>query len=66
MEVFWREAVFSAAIAVVVTVSMTWVGLLVINSLLVLPRRRGRNLSRNQRQYHLFSVLGRWPPAWRG
>ena len=34
--VFWQEAVFSAAIAVVVTVSMTWVGLLVINSLLVL------------------------------
>ena len=37
VKVFWRETVFSIAIAVVVTVSMTWVGLLVINSLLVLP-----------------------------
>lgn len=56
--VFWQEAVFSAAIAVVVTVSMTWVGLLVINSLLVLPAAAARNLARNTRQYHLFSVLG--------
>lgn len=56
--VFWQEAVFSAAIAVVVTVSMTWVGLLVINSLLVLPGAAARNLARNMRQYHLLSVLG--------
>ena len=56
--VFWQEAVFSAAIAVVVTVSMTWVGLLVINSLLVLPAAAARNVARNMRQYHLASVLG--------
>ena len=56
--VFWQEAVFSAAIAVVVTVSMTWVGLLVINSLLVLPAAAARNVARNMRQYHLFSWLG--------
>ncbi|ANU41477.1 metal ABC transporter permease [Flavonifractor plautii] len=56
--VFWQEAVFSAAIAVVVTVSMTWVGLLVINSLLVLPAAAARNLARNMRQYHLASLLG--------
>lgn len=58
VKVFWQEAVFSAAIAVVVTVAMTWVGLLVINSLLVLPAAAARNLSRNLRQYHLFSVVG--------
>ncbi len=58
IRVFWQEAVFSAAIAVVVTVSMTWVGLLVINSLLVLPAAAARNLARNLRQYHLFSLLG--------
>ena len=57
VKVFWQEAVFSMAIAVVVTVSMTWVGLLVINSLLVLPAAAGRNLARNMRQFHLFSVL---------
>ena len=58
IKVFWQEAVFSAAIAVVVTVSMTWVGLLVINSLLVLPGAAARNVARNMRQYHLFSLLG--------
>ena len=47
-----------AAIAVVGTVSMTWVGLLVINSLLVLPAAAARNVARNMRQYHLFSLLG--------
>ena len=37
IRVFWQETLFSAVIAVMVTLSMTWVGLLVINSLLVLP-----------------------------
>ena len=58
VRVFWQETVFSVAIAVVVTLSMTWVGLLVINSLLVLPGAAARNVARNMRQYHLFSLLG--------
>ena len=58
VQVFWQEAVFSMAIAVVVTLSMTWVGLLVINSLLVLPAAAARNVAKNMAQYHLFSVLG--------
>ena len=53
-----QEWLFTAAIALVVTLSMTWVGLLVINSLLVLPAAAARNLARNVRQYHLFAVLG--------
>lgn len=58
VQVFWQEAVLNAAIAVVVTVSMTWVGLLVINSLLVLPAASARSVARNTRQYHLYSILG--------
>lgn len=58
VKVFWQEAVLNVAIAVVVTISMTWVGLLVINSLLVLPAAAARNLARNMRGYHLVSVLG--------
>lgn len=58
IRIFWQEAVLNAAIAVVVTLSMSWVGLLVINSLLVLPAAAARSLARNVRQYHLFSVLG--------
>ena len=58
IRVFWQETVFSMAIAVVVTLSMTWVGLLVINSLLVLPAASARNVARNMAQYHLISLLG--------
>ena len=58
IRVVWKNFLFTAAIAVVVTVSMTWVGLLVINSLLVLPAAAARNVARNMRQYHLFSLLG--------
>ena len=58
IRVFWQETVFSIAIAVVVTLSMTWVGLLVINSLLVLPGAAARNVARNMWQYHLLSFLG--------
>ena len=58
IRVFWQETVFCIAVAVVVTLSMTWVGLLVINSLLVLPAAASRNAARNMSQYHLFSLLG--------
>lgn len=58
VRVFWQEALFSAAVAVVVTVSMTWIGLMVINSLLVLPAAAGRNVARNMFQYHLISLVG--------
>ena len=54
---FWYEVIFSCAVAVVVTVSMSWIGLLVINSFLVLPAASARNIAKNQRQYHLFAVL---------
>ena len=52
-----QEALFNCAVAVVVTLSMTWVGLLVINSLLILPGAAARNLSRNLRQYTLTALL---------
>jgi zinc transport system permease protein len=58
INVVWRNFLFTAAIAVVVTVTMTWVGLLVINALLVLPGAAARNIARNLPQYHLVSVLG--------
>ena len=58
INVVWRNFLFTAAIAVVVTITMTWVGLLVINSLLVLPGAAARNVAKNLPQYHLISVLG--------
>ena len=51
------QTLFTAAIAVVVTLAISWVGLLILNSLLVLPAASARNVSRNLKQYHLFSVV---------
>ena len=51
------QGAFTALIAVVVTLAISWVGLLIINSLLVLPGAAARNVSRNLKQYHLFSVI---------
>ena len=51
------ENLFCAIIAVVVMLSIRWVGILLINSLLILPAAAARNISRNVRQYHLFSII---------
>ena len=51
------QGIFTAFIAIVVTLSISWVGLLILNSLLVLPAAAARNLSKNLRQYHGFSIL---------
>ena len=51
------QTLFVTAIAVVVTLSISSVGLLILNSLLVLPGASSRNLARNLKEYHGFSVL---------
>lgn len=51
------HTLFTTAIAVIVTLAISWVGLLILNSLLVLPAAAARNVSKNLRQYHGFSVL---------
>lgn len=51
------QTLFVTAIAVVVTLSISSVGLLILNSLLVLPAASSRNIARNLREYHGFSVL---------
>ena len=51
------QTLFTTAIAVIVTLAISWVGLLILNSLLVLPAAASRNMSRNLKEYHLFSVL---------
>lgn len=56
IKVWLLEAVFSLVVAVVVTVSIKWVGLLVINSMLILPAAAARNISRNTKQYVWWAV----------
>lgn len=55
--VTFTQTLFTVAIAVVVTLSIPSVGLLILNSLLVLPGAAARNVAKNLKQYHLTSVL---------
>ncbi len=51
------QTLFTVAIAVVVTLTISSVGLLILNSLLVLPAAAARNVARNLKQYHGLSVV---------
>ncbi|MBQ4543779.1 MAG: metal ABC transporter permease, partial [Clostridia bacterium] len=51
------ETVFTVLIAVVVTVSIKWVGLLIINSLFILPAAASRMIAKNMKQYVALSVV---------
>lgn len=50
------EAAFAVLLAVVVALSIRMVGLLILNSLVVLPAAAARNVSRNLRTYTVLSV----------
>ncbi|MCX6996838.1 MAG: metal ABC transporter permease [Kiritimatiellaeota bacterium] len=56
VNVWAMEALFSAVVALVVAVSLSWVGLLVINSLLILPAATARNLTRRTSSYLLVAM----------
>ena len=51
------DNIFVVLIAVIVMISIRWIGILLINSLLILPAASSRNIAKNMRSYHLFSVL---------
>lgn len=52
----WIEFLFSALLAVTVAITISWVGLLLINSMLVLPAATARNLSSHSRHYHRWAL----------
>ena len=51
------ENIFGVLIAVIVMFTIKWVGILLINALLILPAAASRNISSNMRQYTIYSVL---------
>lgn len=51
------QTVFTTVIAVIVTLAISWVGLLILNSLLVLPGASARNVAKNIKQYHCYSII---------
>ncbi len=51
------DNVFVVLIAIIVMISIRWIGILLINSLLILPAASSRNIAKSMRSYHLFSVI---------
>jgi len=56
INVQFYKYLFNLTMAVVVTISIQWVGILIISSLLILPAAAARNIAQNMRQYHIYSV----------
>ena len=57
INVKFYKNIFVILIALIVTVSLRWVGMLIINSLLVLPAASARNIVKSMRAYHLISII---------
>ena len=51
---FWC---FAIIIALIVTLSIKWIGILLINALLILPAASSRNISDNMQEYHGYAVV---------
>ena len=50
------ECAFVVLVAVAVMLAIRWVGVMLINALLILPAAVGRNLARSSRQHAVWSV----------
>lgn len=51
------DNIFSVLIAIIVMISIRWIGILLINSMIILPAASSRNISLNMRQYHTNAIL---------
>ena len=56
VNVKFYEYIFTILVAIIVTISFQWVGILVISSMMILPAASARNISNNIRQYHIYSI----------
>jgi zinc transport system permease protein len=54
--IWLQETLFSVFIAIIVTAAVQWIGILVINSFLILPAAASRNVARSIRSYSLTAV----------
>ena len=52
----FTECLFVVLVAVAVMLAIKWVGVMLINALLILPAAAGRNLARSSRSHALWSV----------
>jgi zinc transport system permease protein len=60
MNVWLIETLFASITALVVTVSIQWIGILVINALLILPATASRNIAQSMKAYLGIALLFCW------
>lgn len=51
------DNMFVIVIAVIVMLAIQWVGLLIINAMLILPAAASRNVARSMRSYHAYALI---------
>lgn len=51
------ENVFVVLVAVIVMLAIRWIGILLINALMILPVAAAKNISSNVREYHFFAIV---------
>lgn len=50
------DNVFAVIIAIMVMISIRWIGILLINSMMILPAASSRNIAKNMRSYYAYAV----------
>lgn len=60
IRIWFIESLFASVTALVITVSIQWIGILVINALLILPATTSRNIAGSMRSYMWLSLLFCW------
>jgi len=51
------ETLFTCLIALIVSYSVRWIGVLIINALMIIPAASARNIAQNIKQYTIISVV---------
>ena len=51
------DKLFSVVTAIIVMISIRWIGILLINSMVILPAASSRNISKDMREYHTNAIV---------
>ena len=51
------DKLFSVVTAIIVMISIRWIGILLINSMVILPAASSRNISKDMREYHTNAII---------
>lgn len=57
INVKFYEYLFTFLVAIIVTISIKWVGVLVLSSMLILPPASARNIAKDIKSYHIYSII---------